>query len=151
MPSRFNWRHQYDNARDLVEQLKTDIVNNDPSMTQQHFKEDADLNTIMRRFGVTDGAIPPAALDARFFGDFSNVPDFREALDQTRQAVERFNLLPASIRNRFQNDPTLLFAWVSDPANTEEAIKIGLLKKIDPPPKPTFTPPAPVAPPAPAA
>lgn len=142
MPSRFNWRQQYqDNARETAEGAAAAIPNNEPSLTQQHFAKDADLNEIIKRFGITDGAIPPAVADARFFGDFSDVPDFRTALDQTREALEHFNALPANIRNRFNNDPVRLFAFVSDPANGEEAVKIGLLTK-DQPPKPP-TPPAP--------
>lgn len=104
-------------------------VNDQPSLTQQHFAKDADLNTIVKRFGIKDGAIPPAASDHRYYGDFSDAFDFRDALDRTRDAVSKFNALPADLRAEFGNDPVFLHEWVSDPANTKEAVRLGLLSK----------------------
>lgn len=149
---RFQFRHQYDDAAD--ERLSQDTGTGDfeESLTQQHFTEDADINVIMKRYGVTDGALTPAALDPSHFGDFSDVPDFRSALDRTREAQERFNELPAKIRERFANDPVRLWEFVSDYDNAEEAVTLGLLHKtaIEPPapaPAPEATPktPAPLA------
>lgn len=104
-------------------------ANAEPSKTQQHFAKDADLNTIVKRYGITDGAIPPAAADARYYGDFSDAFDFRDALDRTRDAVAKFNALPAELRRIFENDPAYLHEWVSDPANIEQAVELGLLSK----------------------
>lgn len=129
--TRFYWRHQYDDLRDESEREQTDITPVGASLTQQHFKEDADINTIMRRFGVTDGSIPPVALDPRYFGDFTDATDFRTALDRVREAEQRFALLPADLRNRFANDPAALYAFVTDPANEKEAIQLKLLADLN--------------------
>lgn len=142
---RFTPRHQYDELSEFEAGEAAITDNFEPSLTSQHFAKDADLNEIVRRFGINDGSIPPAALDPSFYGDFSSVPDFREALEQTRLANERFAALPAEIRNRFQNDPVLLWDFVTDPQNFEEAIKLGLLKREPAPvpaPNPETTPPA---------
>lgn len=128
-PAIITYRHQYDMASEEDAQLETVAINDDPSLTEQHHAKDADLNEILRRFGVTDGAIPPSAMDPRHFGDFTDAVDFREALDRTRIAAERFNALPADIRNRFANSPVLLWQFVNDPRNHEEAVRLGLLKK----------------------
>lgn len=144
--SRFEWRHQYDEDRDEYERLGTDIVCEDESLTQQQFKADADINVLVRRFGITDGAIPPAVVDPAYFGDFSDEVDFRTALDRTRDAIERFEALPAELRNRFGNDPVALYSFVSDEKNAEEAVSLGLLKKRAPEASqaaPSATPPAP--------
>ena len=133
---RFDWRHQYDDARDTFEGDRVITHNNDASLTEQHFAKDADINEIMRRYGVTDGAIPPAVLDPKHFGDFSDVPDFRQSLDAVRNAQEHFAALPASLRQRFGNDPVELWKFVTDPANLEESIKLGLLKRVAAPPAP---------------
>lgn len=146
MVSRFDWRHQYDDERDALERELTDIIFLDPSLTQQHFAKDADLNTVLKRYGITDGQIPPAAADGRYYGDFSDVFSFREALDRTRDAVAKFNALPAAIRAEFNNDPVFLHDWVMNPANFDEAVEMGLLQqKIVTKP----LPPAPVPPVAP--
>lgn len=131
--TRFSYRHQYDDARDAEERENTDIHCLDHSLTQQHFKDDVDLNCIVKRYGITDGAIPPAPADPRYYGDFSDAVDFREAMDRINEAQQRFSELPADLRSRFHNDPVLLHDWVSDPANQEEAVKLKLLTKKETP------------------
>lgn len=139
-----HWRHQYDFERDAEERTATDSHNDEPSMTQQHHAADADINVLVKRFGITDGAIPPAAPDTQYYGDFTDAPSFREALDRIHTAREHFQELPANLRSRFHNDPTELFAWVTDPANADRAVELGLLAKtpVQPtdPPAPTPTP-----------
>lgn len=133
---RFQYRHQYDEATDEAIGDAAATRDTEPSMTQQSFKDDVDINVMMHRMGVTDGALPPVALHPNFFGDFSDVPDFREALDRTHQANERFAALPADLRKRFGNDPVELYAFVTDPSNHEEAVRLGLLHKAAAPAKP---------------
>lgn len=143
MTTRFTYRQQYDDEADAIERAITDIVNDEPSMTEQHHAADADLNTIVARFGIGDGAIPPAAMDPRYFGDFTDAVDLKTSLDRVREAEERFAALPVEIRRRFGNDPVALWDFVNNPANDEEAIKLGLLAKIEPEPVPAPTPPSP--------
>lgn len=133
--NRFIWRTQYDDDADAMYRGLTSVTPAGPSLTQQHFALDADINEITRRFGVKDGALPPAAIDPSYFGDFSSVPDFRQALETTREAAERFNALPAALRNRFNNDPVLLWEFVQDPGNDSESFKLGLLMDPGAPPK----------------
>lgn len=137
------WRHQYDIAADERERAATQVGNFGPTKTVQSFTEDSDINVLVRRFGITDGAIPPAAADPRFYGDFTDAPDFRQALDATRAAQQRFSELPADLRKRFGHDPVELWQFVNDEKNAEEAIKLGLLKRSQPTPTaPPADPPA---------
>lgn len=138
--TRNDWRHQYDEDRDAYEQALTDITPVGPTLTQAHFAKDADINEIVKRFGVKDGSIPPLALDPRFFGNFEGVPDFRQALDNIREANDRFALLPAATRARFNNDPLELWAFVNNPLNEDEAVRLELLKREAAPPVPPITP-----------
>lgn len=139
MDTRHIWRHQYDEVADLLVREATAISFADPSLTQQHFARDADLNTIIKRYGITDGAIPPAALDPKYFGDFTDEADFRDHLERIRNAENRFNALPANIRGMFDNDMIFMHDWVTAPENAEEAVKLGLLQKqsVTPPATPT--------------
>jgi len=129
---KFGWRHQYDEVADKEEREETDVYTLEPSKTQQQFRDDVNLNTIVKRFGITDGAIPPGATDPRYFGDFSDAVDFRDSLDKTKEAIDRFNALPAEIRRQFDNNPIYLHDWIMNEGNAEEAVKLGLLKKREP-------------------
>lgn len=107
----------------------------DPSLTQQQFKDETDINEIVRRFGLT-GELP---------GDF-NMPqsadlvdaitDYHTALNTIREADEEFMSMPPELRARFDNDPGKLIAFLEDGGNREEAVKLGLVKAPDPVPQP---------------
>lgn len=141
--NKFNWRHQYDDTDDMLANENTKVYNDQPSLTQQQFANDANLNTIVQRFGIRDGSINPAPLDPSYYGDFTGAPDFRQALDQVRDAEEKFAALPADVRTKFRNDPVELWQFVHDPRNIAESVKLGLLKQ-------DIQAPAPAAPAAPA-
>ncbi|WNK12490.1 MAG: internal scaffolding protein [Microvirus sp.] len=104
----------------------------DENMTQQQFRDEADINTIVRRFGLT-GELP-ADQRAPIFGDFTNVTDFQTAMNAVRKAQEGFDDLPANLRARFNNDPQRMLEFVEDNNNRDEALKLGI---IAPPPEKT--------------
>lgn len=99
-----------------------------PSRTQQSAAKDADINEIVRRFGVT-GELP-APREAAQYGDFSQVTDFQSAMEQLRRAQESFDELPAEVRESFGYDPARFVDWVSDPENVADARKRGLLPSL---------------------
>lgn len=139
------WRHQFDDDTDRELRELTDVFCLDESKTVQSFAQDCDINVLVKRFGITDGAVPPVALDPRFFGDFSDALDFRESWDAVRVAEERFGQLPAELRERFGNDPLRLWDFVNNPQNEEKAIELGLLAKSQPVPAPKVDDPRPPA------
>lgn len=116
------------------------------SRTQQQFKDECDINSIMSRYEETGvlpapGRNPPVAR----FGDFASAPDFMSAQNTVLRAREQFESLPRKVRERFQNDPVQFLQFVTDKANLPEARKLGLLSdeaaaRIDaaaaPPPAP---------------
>lgn len=97
-----------------------------PGLTQAQFKKECDINAIMKRYRST--GIPPALRKGGVYGDFSNVGDYREALEKVENAREDFGSLPAEIRSRFRNDPGELIAFLSNTANRDEAVKLGLVE-----------------------
>lgn len=99
----------------------------DPSMTHQNFKDDCDINTIVKRFGVT-GQLPQVS--APQYGDFTGVEDYRTALHAVMEAEDRFMMLPATVRERFHNNPQELLEFCADRSNIEEAKKLGLVLDI---------------------
>lgn len=98
-----------------------------PIVVQQQFKEECDINTIVKRFGLT-GELPEN-LNFPKSGDFTGVTDFHTAMNVVRRAEEEFMELPAELRSRFGNDPGTLLAFLEDPKNKEDAIKLGLVNK----------------------
>ncbi|AXH77600.1 MAG: internal scaffolding protein [Microviridae sp.] len=99
----------------------------DDGLTQQQFKEESDINTIVKRFGLT-GELP---VNERMpiSGDFTGVTDFQSALNAVTQAQQAFNDLPAELRYRFNNDPGRLLSFLDDVQNIEEAVKLGIVVK----------------------
>lgn len=81
---------------------------------QQHFADEVDINTIMRRFGVTGQT--PLGSDAGFYGDFTGIEDYESALARVREAQSKFMALPPEVRERFGNDPgRLIYAAQNAP------------------------------------
>ena len=97
----------------------------DPSRTKQSFKEECDINTILKRFNIT-GQVPVGPLQPQY-GDFSGVIDYQTALNAVIAAQDSFNALPATLRNRFANDPAAFVDFCSDESNRQEMIRLGLV------------------------
>lgn len=117
----------------------------DLSLAKQSFAEECDINTIVRRFGVT-GELP-VGVRAPTYGDFTGIFDFRTAMSAIAQAGEAFDEMPAEVRARFHNDPAEFVDFCSNEANRDEAIRLGLVL----PKAATLAAEAPSAPAAPAA
>lgn len=103
--------------------------------TQQHQKDDADINVIVKRFGLT-GQLPQN-VRAPMYGDFEGVTDYQSAMHAVMAAQASFMEFPADVRMRFANDPARFVDFCSDPANLEEMRTLGLAV-----PKAAGTPPS---------
>lgn len=99
-----------------------------PDMAKQSFKDESDINVILRRYA--DAGISPHRnnFDA-FFADVSAVPDYHNAFHVVEQASEIFYSLPADLRARFDNDPSKYLNFAMDSANHDEMIKLGMIEK----------------------
>lgn len=95
--------------------------------TQQHFKAETDINTLVKVYTRT-GEVPGADFPAFEF-DATGVVDYQSAMNSLIAADRSFAALPAIVRDRFGNDPAKLIAFVSDEANRGEAISLGLVPK----------------------
>lgn len=97
-----------------------------PSKTQQHLKNECDVNSILERYRKT-GTITHVKKSSGMYGDFSKYSNFQENLNIVKDAYELFDNLPSQIRKKFDNDPSELINYLQDPKNHEEAIQHGLL------------------------
>ncbi len=98
----------------------------DATLTQQHFKDETDINNILRQFNIT-GLLPEQPLSPRY-GDFTGIGDYHSAMNAVIAAEDQFMALPANLRARFENDPAQLIDFISDENNRSEAEKLGLLE-----------------------
>lgn len=98
----------------------------DVSRAQQHFRDECDINTIVRRFGLS-GELPTNVRMPQY-GDFTGITDFHSAMNAVAMANESFDAMPAEVRARFQNDPGKFVEFCMDPGNLEEAKKLGLVE-----------------------
>jgi len=98
-----------------------------PSRTKQSFRDECDINNILRQFNVT-GQLPVGSVQPQY-GDFSGITDYQSALNAVMAAQDSFLALPAKLRARFDNDPALFVEFVSDEANKDEMKALGLLRE----------------------
>jgi len=115
---------------------KTGLDCGPETKTQQQFKDEVDINTIVERFGVT-GETPPT-INFPTEQDFTETFDFQSAMNITVAAREEFMKMPAKARARFMNDPQKFMEFIHDNDNAEEAVKLGLAIKRE---KPEVKPP----------
>ena len=104
----------------------------EPSMTQQQFKDECDINKIMDRYLKTGVLSDP--LDRRVtpkYGDYAEIGDYMDHMNKVVEANEMFEALPASIRKRFNNNPADLIEFVMDANNRAEAELLGLVEKSE--------------------
>lgn len=82
------------------------------SMVQQHFKDEVDINTVVRRYGITAGM--PFGPDGGMYGDFTGIVDYDSAVALIKDTEDRFHRIPAEIREKFNNNPGLLVKFAQD-------------------------------------
>lgn len=101
--------------------------------TQQQYREDTDVNVIIRKAIKTGEPLPfkPGGT----YGDFSILKDYQSALAMITDAQEAFEGLPAKVRNRFDNDPGKLVAFLADEKNYQEGIDLGFFEGPKAPPE----------------
>jgi len=95
------------------------------SRTKQSFRDECDINNILRQFNVT-GELPIGSVQPQY-GDFSGITDYQSALNAVMAAQDSFLQLPAKVRAKFDNDPALFVEFASDEANRDEMKALGLL------------------------
>lgn len=127
-----------------VHSLDHGIKFDDPSLTVQADAEQADINYIVKQFGVTGGL--PYGKAQPFYDDVTDFPvDYHSAMNHIRQADELFLELPATVRAEFDNDAGNFLNALSDPSKADRLRELGVLLPASAAPN---TPASPESPPA---
>ena len=101
-----------------------------PSLAKQHFRDECDINNIMRKFEKS-GLVDHINTHQGQYGDFIGYPEYHEAQNQIKLADEMFATIPSKIRAKFGNSPEAFLTYVQDPANEGELVKMGLAHPRD--------------------
>lgn len=117
--------------------------------TQQSLRDEVDINTIVRRFGVA--AAPAVAGSQGVYGDFTGITDYESALEMVERVRADFMRLPANLRERYGNDPGRFLASTESMSDDELDALTAPGPSLEPPAAPPAPPAPPVAPPAPPA
>jgi phage internal scaffolding protein len=123
------FRKQFDGERKRV---SLDVKSE--SVVQQAFKDECDVNRILKKYDKT-GIITHVARAQAQYGDFTQVNEYQVALNTVIQAQASFEELPSSVRKKFGNDPGAFIEFVTNPANADEMVTLGLAQpKVEPEP-----------------
>lgn len=110
-------------SRDSAEvSRETGLDTGTRTLVQQQFHDEVDINTIVRRFGLTREM--PLGVGAGVYGDFSGISDYESAAARIRAADEGFLKLPPEVRERFGNDASLLVRAASELSEEDFVAKL---------------------------
>ena len=105
----------------------------EPSRTIQSQEADANINNIVRNFGLT-GKLPVVSKLPEY-GDFDGISDYRDAIHAVREAERQFMAMPSALRDKLDNDPQKFLEFCANPANLDELRSLGLaIPKPEPAP-----------------
>lgn len=94
-------------------------------VTEQSHKDECDINKIMHKFQRTGIITHSKKYEGQY--DYATSTDFLTAMSIVARGQQMFDDLPSSLRSRFGNDPSNFLDFINDPANEDEAVKLGLL------------------------
>lgn len=100
------------------------------SRTHQSFKHETDINEMIRRYEKTGLIAHNVKSQPLPIADYSTAKSYQESVNLVIKAQDSFMQLHSAIRNRFANDPIKLLEFVHNPANRDEAIKLGLIQPV---------------------
>lgn len=94
-------------------------------LTKQSMKDECDVNLILAKYQRT-GVIDFINKHEPRYGNASPI-DFQTAMNVVIEGKQMFADLPSSLRKRFGNSPEEFLFFVDNPANRDEAIRLGLI------------------------
>lgn len=99
--------------------------------TKQSFKDECDINLIVKNFTQT-GEITHVNNAPPRYGDAS-IYSFDESMRIVAEANSRFEELPSDVRRHFENSPAKFLDAVHDPERVTELRELGLMAEETPP------------------
>lgn len=104
-------------------------INICPSMTNAELGFECDINNIVN--GYTHTSFAKSDFSSKVGGLKFSPEDYQNAVYELAKAKSLFEELPSQLRQKFHNRPEEMLQFISDSKNTEECIKLGLMKRIE--------------------
>lgn len=98
--------------------------------TQQHFKNECDINMIISRAIQTNNVALLTPTERGEYFDSSSFESYQDSLDYLAHVEDDFMSLPSSVRKEFGQDVGRYVAFMSDANNISKAVELGLLEGI---------------------
>lgn len=114
------WKTPF-NHDTTTEALRVALFCTGESKTQQHGKEEADINTIVNRFLKT-GLMPQVKIPPSY-QDFEGIFDFQDAMNVVAAGKHAFMQMPADIRDAFHNSPERFVDTINGMLGEEDSQK----------------------------
>lgn len=102
--------------------------------------DSVDINKLMEKYdpagkafakAITQGITTDAGMA---YDDFTDAKTLQEALDISIHAQQQFAMLPANLRNRFENNPINFLNFVNDEKTLDEQYNLGIrVRPVEPP------------------
>jgi len=93
-----------------IDYVKPRIDTGEATLVQQQFKDEVDVNNIVRRFGLGRA---PALAPGGMYGDFTGITDYASAFAAIQRADDSFMKLTPEAREKFGNDPAQFLDYAS--------------------------------------
>ncbi|WP_176202978.1 hypothetical protein [Salmonella enterica] len=103
------------------------VVFEEPTMTQQHFRDECDVNKIVERAIRTGDATVFTSDQRGEFYDAGAITDYADAMAMIDDVNDDFNSLPSALRFQFDNSVSKYVEWMCNPLNWDKARELGLL------------------------
>lgn len=110
---------------DFAPRVRTRTPVGEFSRTKQAFKDESDINLIVKGHAQS-GIVPNFNKKDPSFGDFSEGVDLFTAMNRVREANEEFATLPAAARAAAQNDPVVMLNMLQNEQGANDLVDAGL-------------------------
>lgn len=115
----------------LKNRVRNPIVIEGPSKTIQEPKAMCDINNIVDLYCRSGRAVDLLTIQPWQEEDLTSIPqDYQECLEFMATIQEDFNRLPAQLRKEVGNNPLSMLKWITDPANKERGVELGLFERM---------------------
>lgn len=102
-------------------------------ITKQGHKDECDIHKILNQYKRT-GILTHITTRQALYADLPDCSDYQSSINTVLEGQEAFATLPASVRDRFKNDPANFLAAIGDPSMRAELEELGVFKKRAPEP-----------------